>query len=75
MASNNLLNLCQFIAELTSANIPPHVLEHAKLLLLDTLGVILAGSKSEEAGRTSQQLSVNFTKKTGGYLSRKIRSI
>jgi 2-methylcitrate dehydratase PrpD len=37
-------------------------LEHAKLVLLDTLGVILAGSKSEEAERTSQKLSVNSKK-------------
>jgi 2-methylcitrate dehydratase PrpD len=56
---NNLLNLCRFIAELNTANIPQHVLEHAKLVLLDTLGVILAGSRSEEAGRNAHQLSVN----------------
>ena len=38
---------------------------HAKLVLLDTLGVILAGSKSEEAGRTSLQLSVSFKSDPG----------
>jgi 2-methylcitrate dehydratase PrpD len=55
-----LLNLCRFIAELNPANIPFHVMEHAKLVLLDTLGVILAGSKSEEARRTSPKFSINF---------------
>ena len=65
MASKNLLNLCRFIAELTPASIPHHVLEHAKLVLLDTLGVILAGSKSEEAARTSRQLSAGFIRNQG----------
>ncbi len=49
MTTNNLLNLCRFTSELTPGSIPRHVLAHAKLVLLDTLGVVLAGSKSEEA--------------------------
>jgi len=62
---NNLLNLCRFIAELNPANIPLYVMEQAKLVLLDTLGVMLAGSKTKEAGRTSRQFSVNFKKHQG----------
>ena len=65
MMPNNLLNLCRFLAELNPANIPFQVREHAKLVLLDTLGVMLAGSKTEEARRTSRQLSVNFLQKQG----------
>jgi len=65
MEPNNLLNLCRFIAKLISASIPQHVLEHAKLVLLDTLGVIIAGSKSEEVGRTSQTLLANFQRNKG----------
>jgi 2-methylcitrate dehydratase PrpD len=65
MGPNNLLNLCRFIAELIPASIPQHVLEHAKLVLLDTLGVIIAGSKSEEAGRTSQKISADFQRNKG----------
>lgn len=60
MRTNNLLNLCRFMAEMNPADIPLHVMEHAKLVLLDTLGVMLAGSKTAEAKRTSQQLSANF---------------
>jgi 2-methylcitrate dehydratase PrpD len=40
-------------------------LEHAKLVLLDILGVILTGSKSEEAGRNAHQLSVNLLTNQG----------
>jgi 2-methylcitrate dehydratase PrpD len=65
MASNNLLNLCRFIAELNPENIPSHVMEHAKLVLIDTLGVILAGSKSEEAGRASKKFSLNLLNHQG----------
>ena len=57
--SKNLLNLCRFFAELVPENIPPHVLDHAKMVLLDTLGVILAGSKAEEVGEIAQNLSIN----------------
>ena len=65
MVSKNLLNLCRFIAEFAPANIPPHVFDHAKLVLLDTLGVILAGSKSEEVEETAQNSSINFRKEPG----------
>jgi 2-methylcitrate dehydratase PrpD len=36
--------LAQFVAETRWESIPPAVQKHAKLVLLDTLGVILAGA-------------------------------
>ncbi len=57
---NNLTNLCRFMAELIPADIPGLVLDHAKLVLLDTLGVILAGSRSEEARHMSRRLFNDF---------------
>jgi 2-methylcitrate dehydratase PrpD len=65
MAPNNLLNLCRFLAESIPACIPQAVLDHAKMVLLDTLGVILAGSKSQEAGRISRQVSVGCSENQG----------
>jgi 2-methylcitrate dehydratase PrpD len=65
MVSKYLLNLCRFISEMVPTNIPPHVLDHAKMVLLDTLGVIIAGSKAEEVRQTAQKVSVNFQKEPG----------
>lgn len=40
--------LARFVAQTQWEQIPPHVQQHAKLVLLDTLGVILAGSVRPE---------------------------
>ena len=63
--SQNLLNLCRFIAGLDPESIPPYVLNHAKLVLLDTLGVILAGSNTKEVEQTFQKLSINCQHEIG----------
>ena len=63
--SQNLLNLCRFIAGLEPESIPPYVLNHAKLVLLDTLGVILAGSNTKEVEQTFQKLSINCQREIG----------
>ena len=60
MPPNHLFNLCRFIAELIPASIPPVVLDHAKMVLLDTLGVILAGSRSAETRHISRRLFIDF---------------
>ena len=48
--------LAQFVAETQWDAIPQSVREHAKLVLLDTLGVILAGSEQPEVQRLRGQL-------------------
>ena len=47
--------LAQFVAE-TRWEIPEAVQQHAKLVLLDTLGVILAGAEQPEVQQLRQRL-------------------
>jgi 2-methylcitrate dehydratase PrpD len=51
-----LLNLCQFISKVDLSSIPDPVIGHAKRVLLDTLGVITAGSASKEIDRVARQM-------------------
>jgi 2-methylcitrate dehydratase PrpD len=53
--------LAQFVADTPWETIPAAVHEHAKLVLLDTLGVILAGSVQPEVAAARERLT-----KTGG---------
>jgi 2-methylcitrate dehydratase PrpD len=53
--------LARFAADTAWEAIPPAVREHAKLVLLDTLGVILAGSRQPEVASARQRLTA-----TGG---------
>ena len=48
--------LAQFVAETQWHDIPEAVRHHAKLVLLDTLGVILAGSETPEVAQLRRQL-------------------
>src|ERR687887_1024008 len=48
--------LAQFVAETQWDDIPPAVQQHAKLVLLDTLGVILAGAEQPEVQQLRQRL-------------------
>jgi 2-methylcitrate dehydratase PrpD len=48
--------LSQFVAETMWDDIPEAVRQHAKLVLLDTLGVILAGSEQPEVRQLREQL-------------------
>ncbi len=59
MAQRELLSLCEFLSGMNLASIPIYVIEHAKLVLLDTLGVIIAGSHSHEVNRIAKGLSLN----------------
>jgi len=54
-------DLARFAAETPWEAIPATVREHAKLVLLDTLGVILAGSLQPEVGAARERLTA-----TGG---------
>lgn len=60
-----LLNLCRFISETEPASIPDAVILHAKLVLLDTYGVILAGSASPEVQRFVQRMSRRVSDQAG----------
>ena len=55
MPSQQLLDLCQFLAGRKSENTPYSVLHHAKLVLLDTLAVILKGSRVPEVNEIAQR--------------------
>ena len=48
--------LAQFVAETRWEDIPDAVQQHAKLVLLDTLGVILAGAEQPEVGQLRERL-------------------
>src|ERR671926_93035 len=48
--------LARFVAETQWDDIPPAVQQHAKLVLLDTLGVILAGAEQPEVQQLRQRL-------------------
>jgi 2-methylcitrate dehydratase PrpD len=49
--------LAQFVAETQLDDIPEHVQRHAKLVVLDTLGVILAGAERPEVRELRERLS------------------
>ena len=51
--------LAQFVAERQWADIPSTVQSHAKLVLLDTFGVILAGAEQPEVRRLQEGLEVS----------------
>ncbi|MBI3325980.1 MAG: MmgE/PrpD family protein [Nitrospinae bacterium] len=48
--------LARFVAETSWEAIPEAIRKHAKLVLLDTLGVILAGSEQPEVGQLQDRL-------------------
>lgn len=49
--TDRLLTFCQFLSELNLSNTPSPVVAHAKKMLIDTLGVIVAGSTSREVSQ------------------------
>ena len=52
--------LAQFVAETRWEDVPEPVQHHAKLVVLDTLGVILAGSARPEVAALRQRLASNL---------------
>jgi 2-methylcitrate dehydratase PrpD len=52
-----LEELAQFVAETRCGDIPQSVRQHARLVLLDTLGVILAGSARPEVAALRERLA------------------
>lgn len=51
--------LAQFVAETQWDDIPEHVQRHSKLVVLDTLGVILAGAERPEVRALRERLSTS----------------
>jgi 2-methylcitrate dehydratase PrpD len=57
MASSSLENLCQFTSQLELGEVDPSIISHARLVFVDTVGVITAGSTSDEVSKLLVQLS------------------
>jgi 2-methylcitrate dehydratase PrpD len=56
MTTERLPVLCRFLAEISFSSVPTHVIHHTKLVLLDTLGVVIAGSETPEVKQTMKML-------------------
>ena len=54
--SEHIEQLAQFVAETRWEDLPETVRQHAKFVLLDTLGVILAGSQQPEVLQLRERL-------------------
>ncbi len=54
---NQIETLAQFVAETQWDDVPAHVQHHAKLVLLDTLGVTLVGSERPEVQKLRHSLT------------------
>jgi len=65
MTTDRLKSVCRFLAGLSFSSVPSHVIHHAKLVLLDTLGVILSGSKTRGVEAFVERLP-GCRLKTGG---------
>ena len=57
MMGQQIEELARFVAETRAEDIPEPVRQHAKITLLDTLGVILAGSTRPEVAALRERLS------------------
>jgi 2-methylcitrate dehydratase PrpD len=60
-----LFNLCRFVSETKPSSIPDTVIRQAKRVLLDTYGVILAGSTSPEVQRFAGRMARRLSNETG----------
>ncbi len=56
MGSDQLSQLSRFVSEIEPARLPRFVVDHAKLVLIDTLGVVMAGAKAEVVDRLALKL-------------------
>jgi 2-methylcitrate dehydratase PrpD len=65
MATDGLPHACRFFAGLSFSAIPAHVIHHAKLVLLDTLGVIVSGSRTRTVEAFVERLPGGHLKRGG----------
>ena len=56
MAEKEFLDFCSFLSGVSLASVPQSVVDHAKLVLLDTLGVVIAGSQNAEVDKIAKHL-------------------
>lgn len=57
--SDHLFTFCQFIARTDLKDIPDYVIDHAKLVLIDTIGVIIAGAGNKEINRIAARMAAS----------------
>jgi 2-methylcitrate dehydratase PrpD len=62
--SEQITDLCRHIAALSLKTVPDAVLDHARLVLLDSLGVITAGARSPHIDRIAKHLESNANRRT-----------
>ncbi|MHB8361497.1 MAG: MmgE/PrpD family protein [Thermoplasmataceae archaeon] len=55
-----LENLCQFLKEFSTGKIPQTVIDYAKLILADNIGVIIKGTESPESKEFSEEIGKLF---------------
>jgi 2-methylcitrate dehydratase PrpD len=65
MTSKPFATLCRFLSETDLSALPPSVIDHARQVLVDTLGVIIAGSGVPEVNRFADRLSPSCRKEEG----------
>ena len=65
MTSKPFAMLCRFLSEPDLSALPPSVIDHARQVLVDTLGVIIAGSGVPEVNRVAARLSPSCRKEEG----------
>ena len=65
MTTDRLLHVCRFLAGLRLSDIPAHVVHHAKLVLLDTLGVIVSGTRTPAIEALVERFPGSHSKRGG----------
>jgi 2-methylcitrate dehydratase PrpD len=65
MPSRPFALLCRFLSETSLGHLSPSVVDHARLVLLDTLGVVIAGSRSPEVDRIAARFAESCGKGEG----------
>lgn len=65
MTLSHILSLCSFASDTRPNTVPRQILDHAKLVLLDTIGVIIAGSRLSETRQIADRLPGRFASKKG----------
>ena len=56
MKSSSLLNLCDFVSAIRLEALDPSLVSHSRLVLVDTLGAIIAGSSRGEISKLLAEL-------------------
>jgi len=68
MGSERLLNLCRFVSAIRIEELEPSLASHARLVLVDTLGAVVAGSRGQEISELLGRLPREQTGSSGSTL-------